>query len=91
MLSVYEFRDAGSIGTGTTMIGTGTNPFLSMGIGTTLLLSHGYRYHPCLVPAPNCDSTEETADFAISHSLFFNQPLNSIQRQEDSPWNLTKT
>ena len=61
MLSVYEFRNVGSIGTGTTMIGTGTNPFLSMGngIGTTLLLSHGYRYHLCLVPVPNCDSVQK--------------------------------
>ena len=62
MLSVYEFRDAGSIGTGTTMIGTDTNPFLSrvplgsvpvplffclMGTGTTTIW---YQYRIAILP-----------------------------------------
>ena len=52
------------MGTSTTLNGT----------GTTLPLSNGYRYHPFLVPVPNYGFCLEMADFAISHSLFFNKP-----------------
>ena len=52
------------MGTGTTLIS----------VGTTLPLSNGYRYHPYLVPVPNCGLCPKLAYFAISYSLFFNKP-----------------
>ena len=54
---IPKIRVVGMSGTGTTWIGTGTNPVLMSGTGplfhgtgTILVLHKWYQYHPCLVP-----------------------------------------
>ena len=62
-------RAAGSSGTGTTLICTGTSPSLSVGTGTSLSgtgsifpLHHGYRYHLRVF-------AQKTLDFSIEYSI----------------------
>ena len=58
-VSILKFRVAGSSGTDTTLVGTGTNLVLHVGTGTTLSWyryhfgsGEWYRYHFALVPVP---------------------------------------
>ena len=68
---------AGTIGTGTTMFGTGTEPVLEGGTGTALggtgtyfPLHQWYQYHPKGVPVPVSDSSQkwQTSPFFMHFS-----------------------
>ena len=65
-VSILKFRVAGSNGTGTTWIGTGTKSVLVSGTGTTLVgtgtiwpLYRWYQYHPVLVPVPVAETAQK--------------------------------
>ena len=81
-VKICQFKVAGSIGTGTTLTGTGTNPSLPVGIctslsgtGTTCPLHHGYWYH-FLVPVPMRDFAQKMLDFSI---FIHSSPTNLLQ------------
>ena len=66
MFKIQEIRVAWRSGTSTTWTGTGTNPVLVSGTGTTLVgtstilpLHRWYRYHPYLVPVPFAETAQK--------------------------------